>query len=64
MVAPDPAASRKRKVAPSANECASKKPKYVKEVLGQSLAKLIAAKPDCEKEILLELRLPAPKLPN
>ncbi|MCJ1271081.1 hypothetical protein MMC22_010980 [Lobaria immixta] len=42
MVASDPAASRKRKTAPSVNECASKKPKYVKELANSGRAANVA----------------------
>lgn len=76
MVTPEPAASRmpvasrKRKAAESVDECASKKPKLVKEVIvprtlrepkgcaarlaGQSVAKRIVAKPDPLKPSVLE----------
>ena len=67
VAAPKPAASQKRKTAPKVDECASKKPRLVKEVIGQSVAKSIAAKPNLLKPSLLEsiiARFPAPKLPK
>ncbi|MCJ1425408.1 hypothetical protein MMC29_003307 [Sticta canariensis] len=67
VAAPKPAASQKRKAAPRVDECASKKPRLVKEVIGQSVAKSIAAKPNLRKPSLLEsiiARFPAPKLPK
>lgn len=57
----------KRKAAPCADECASKKLKLVKEVPGPNVAKPTAAKPDLRKPSLLEpilARLPGPKLPK
>lgn len=67
MVARDPAAARKRKAAPSVDECASKKPKLVKKVPGQRVAKPIAANPNLRKPSLqdsMPARLPAPKPPK
>lgn len=67
MVALDPAAAKKRKAAPSVDECASKKPKLIKEVPGKGIAKPIAAKPDLRKPSLqrpMLARLPAPKPPK
>lgn len=67
LVAPDPAASRKRKAAPSVDERASKKLKLVKEVPGQSAAKPNAAKPELRKPSLLQsmlARFPSSKQPK
>lgn len=67
MVAPDPATSRNRQAAPSVDERASKKPKLVKEVPGQSVAKPVAAKPDLHKPSVLEKMIagfPARKPPR
>lgn len=67
MAAPDPAAPRKRKAAPTVDESASKKPKLVKEVTRESVAKPIAAKAGLRKPSVLEsmmARFPAPMQPK